>query len=71
MEAQDTARVERVLADLQKSVKNILTVAMRSIQWQECLDEYAAKTGEDMSAYAVGSYTDAVGPTVVYVTVTK
>ncbi len=59
------------LADLQKSVKNILTVAMRSIQWQECLDEYAAKTGEDMSAYAVGSYTDAVGPTVEYVSVIK
>ena len=59
------------LADLQKSVKRILTVAMRSLQWQECLDMYAEATGEDMSAYTVGSYTEAVGPTVTYVTVIK
>ena len=59
------------LADLQKSVKRILTVAMRSLQWQECLNMYAEATGEDMSAYAVGSYTDAVGPTVNYITVSK
>ena len=59
------------LADLQKSVRRILTVAMRSLQWQECLDDYAQASGEDMSAYAVGSYTEAVGPTVTYVTVTK
>ena len=59
------------LADLQKSVSHILTVAMRSLQWQEVLDEYEAATGEDMSPYAVGSYTDAVGDTVTYVTVTK
>ena len=59
------------LADLQKATKRVLTVAMRSLQWQEVLDEYAAASGEDMSAYAVGSYTDAVGDTVAYVTVTK
>ena len=59
------------LADLQKAAKRVLTVAMRSLQWQEVLDEYAAASGEDMSEYAVGSYTDAVGDTDTYVTVTK
>ena len=59
------------LADLQKAVKRVLIVSMRSLQWQEVLDEYAAQSGEDMSAYAVGSFTEAVGPTATYVTVTK
>ena len=59
------------LADLQKSVKRILTVAMRSLQWQEVLEQYEAQNAENMSAYAVGSFTDAVGPTVTYVTVEK
>ena len=59
------------LADLQKAVKRVLTVSMRSLQWQEVLDEYAAATGEDMSAYNVGSFTEAVGPTVNYIEVIK
>ena len=59
------------LADLQKSVKRLLTVDMRSLQWQELLDKYAESTGEDMSAYAVGSYTEAVGENNLYVTVEK
>lgn len=59
------------LADLQKAAKRVLNVAMRSLQWQEVLDEYAAASGEDMSEYAVGSYTEAVGDTDTYVTVTK
>ena len=59
------------LADLQKSVKRILTVAMRSLQWQECLEQYEAQNGESMAEYIVGSYTDAVGDPVSYVTVTK
>ena len=59
------------LADLQKSVKRVLTVAMRSLQWQETLDQYAAASGEDMSAYTVGSYTEAVGETTTFVSVEK
>lgn len=59
------------LADLQKSVERILTVCMRSLQWQECLDMYGAQSGEDLGEFAVGSYTEAVGPAVEYVAVEK
>ena len=50
------------LADLQKSAKRVLSVAMRSLQWQEMLDAYAQATGEDMGDAAVGSFTQSQGP---------
>ena len=59
------------LADLQKSVKRLLTVDMRSIQWQEILDQASARDGASYDEYAVGSYTDAVGEAVTYVAVEK
>ena len=59
------------LGDLQKSVKRLLTVGMRSFQWQEILDQVEAREGVSLAEYAVGSYTDAVGGAVTYVTVTK
>ena len=59
------------LADLQKSVKRLLTVDMRSIQWQEILDQASARDGASYDEYAVGSYTDAVGEAVTFVAVEK
>ena len=59
------------LADLQKSVIRILTVEMRSLQWQEILDEEQAATGVRLDEYTVGSYTEAVGDTTTYVTVER
>lgn len=59
------------LADLQKSTEHILKVLMRTMQWQEVLDQYGSESGEDMTQYKVGSYTDAVGGTTVPVTVEK
>ncbi|MCD8022896.1 MAG: glycoside hydrolase family 3 C-terminal domain-containing protein [Lachnospiraceae bacterium] len=47
------------LADLQKATLNILRVLMRTTQF------------EDLTGSAVGSYTEAVGDTTTYVTVTK
>lgn len=47
------------LGDLQKSAINILTVLMRTMQFEE------------LTGYEVGSYTEAVGDTVTYVTVSK
>lgn len=47
------------LADLQKSVERLLTVMMRSMQWEE------------LSGIEVGSYTEAVGTPVTYVAVEK